>query len=153
MTAEELREEISIELDSLEMTLRELASLKTDAASREPSVREKTAAAAFLSQFYGGIENILKRISLFEGVLLPSGDMWHIELFGRFCSPSLNPLPALFDQSLATALAAYRKFRHVVHHGYGFQLEWDRMREGIEQIEGVFAQFKTALLTYLNRIK
>jgi hypothetical protein len=37
--------------------------LQGDVASREPTVREKTAAAAFLAQFYNGVEIILKRIS------------------------------------------------------------------------------------------
>lgn len=26
-------------------------------------------------------------------------------------------------------------YKHVVHHGYGFQIDWDRMKEGISQIE------------------
>jgi hypothetical protein len=39
-----------------------------------PTVREQTAAAAFLAQFYNGIENILKRISIFYEVPLPTGD-------------------------------------------------------------------------------
>jgi len=34
-------------------------------------LRDKTAAAAFLAQFYSGIENILKRISRFYHVNLP----------------------------------------------------------------------------------
>jgi DNA gyrase/topoisomerase IV subunit B len=54
--AEELREEINIELELIESTLRELSALQKDVAMREPTVREKTA-AAFLAQFYGGIEN------------------------------------------------------------------------------------------------
>ena len=54
--------------------------------ARQPSVREKTAAAAFLAQFYTGIENILKRICRFRSVLIPRGDTWHVELFQKFVS-------------------------------------------------------------------
>ena len=82
--------------------------------SGEVSMRNKTAAAAFLAQFYGGIENILKRISRFYGVSLPSGNLWHVELFKRFCKPPSEPLPLLFDRTLSEELAPYRKFRHVV---------------------------------------
>jgi len=53
MTAEELREEAGIELELLENIVRELASLHSDVGTREPSVREKTTAAAFMAQFYG----------------------------------------------------------------------------------------------------
>lgn len=74
MTTGELEEEISIELDLIESTVQELLSLKRDLTDREPSVREKTAAAAFVAQFYNGIENTLKRITRFKSVPLPKGD-------------------------------------------------------------------------------
>ena len=58
MTVDELQEEINIEIELIEGVLCTLLTLSKDLASREPTVREKTAAAAFLSQFYSGIENI-----------------------------------------------------------------------------------------------
>lgn len=150
MKASTLREEISIELELIESTLRELSSLRNDVVKREPTVREKTAAAAFLAQFYGGIENILKRICHFHAVAIPTGDTWHIDLFKRFCEPGYKPLPGLFNESLSSAIAPFRKFRHVVYHGYGFQLDWDRMQEGMASVDNVYAQFKVRLLEYLQ---
>ena len=150
MKIEELKEELAIELDWMDVVVRELLSLSKDIGDKEPTIREKTAAAGFLSQFYNGIENILKRISRFHDVPLPAGDTWHIELFKRFCSPSYSPLPPLFDDDLASALAPLRKFRHVVHHGYGFQLEWSRMKEGISTIEALFLRFKLSLSNYIK---
>jgi hypothetical protein len=123
MKPEELREEIAIELELMEATVRELSALQNDLAGREPTVREKTAAAAFLAQFYNGVENILKRISRFHAVPLPTSDTWHVDLFKRFCMPPYEPLPALLDEPLASALAPFRKFRHVVYHSYGFELD------------------------------
>lgn len=101
MKPEQLRQEITIELESIESIVRELASLQRDITGRKPTVRETTAAAAFLAQFYNGLENILKRISRFYDVPLPSGETWHLELFDRFCSPPYDPLPALFTNALA----------------------------------------------------
>ncbi len=92
MTVQELHKEISIELELIETTLKEISTLKIDIADREPTIREKTAAAAFMAQFYGGIENILKRISLFNSIPLPTGDTWHIELFKRFCKPQYKSI-------------------------------------------------------------
>jgi len=152
MKPEELCEEIAIELELMEATVRELSALQRDLAGREPTVREKTAAAAFLAQFYNGVENTLKRISRFHAVPLPTSDTWHVDLFKRFCMPPYEPLPALFDEPLASALAPFRKFRHVVYHGYGFELDWSRMREGIERVESVFAQFKLVLSNYLHTL-
>ncbi|MBI3397870.1 MAG: hypothetical protein HY026_01300 [Deltaproteobacteria bacterium] len=152
MKSEELRKEIDIELELLESTLKELAALRNDVDEREPTVREKTAAGAFLAQFYGGIENILKRVCRFHGIPIPVGDTWHIDLFKRFCKPGYSRLPVLFDESLASDMAAFRKFRHVIYHGYGFQLDWARMKEGVWAIDNVYLRFKTRLLKYMQTL-
>lgn len=47
-----------------------------------------------------------------------------------------------YDDDLATALAPYRRFRHVASHSYGFQLDWDRIVEGIRNVGNVFAEVK-----------
>ncbi len=142
MNGSKLHEELSSELDLMEVTVQELIALRRDVADREPTNREKTAAAGFLAQFYNGVENILKRICRFYNVSLPKTETWHIDLFTRFCQPSQEPLPTLFDETLALDLTGFRKFRHVVHHGYGFLLDWQRMAEGIDKVEDVFVRFK-----------
>lgn len=152
MTPDELREEIAVEIQAIEMTLIELTELDRDVTDRLPTVREKTAAAAFLAQFYSGVENILKRICAYHSVPLPTGDTWHVELFRCFSSPSHPPLPVLFDRSLAADLAPYRRFRHVVFHSYGFQLDWTRMTEGMANAEAVFSQLKARLDDYLRSL-
>jgi hypothetical protein len=107
----ELSEEIAFELESMQITVDELVSLHQDMVNKEPTLRDKTAAAAFLSQFYNGLENILKRIYRYYGISLPTGETWHLDLFQSFCSPTHPGLPQLFDQDLASALASYRRFR------------------------------------------
>lgn len=152
MTLKELREEVMLEIQAIKMTLVELMALDRDLTNRSPTVREKTAAAAFLAQFYGGVENILKRICVYHSVPIPTGDTWHIELFQRFCLPGHPPLPVLFEQSLAADLAPYRRFRHVVFHSYGFQLDWNRMAEGMANVESVFLRMKASLDEYLRAL-
>ena len=51
MTVDEIQEEINIEIELIEGILCELSTLSKDLASREPTVREKTAAAAFCLNF------------------------------------------------------------------------------------------------------
>ena len=107
-----------------------------------------------MHRFYGGVENILKRIHRYHGIALPTGDSWHAETFKRFCAPRTPPLPLLFNQELESALIPFRKFRHVVYHGYGFQLEWERMKEGIERLEDVHSKFRHAVSAYMqNELK
>jgi hypothetical protein len=153
MTSDELREEVGIELGLIETSVNEALSLFHDLADKEPTVREKTAAAAFIAQFYGGIENILKRIHRFHGVPMPVGDSWHIEIFKRFCHPGYHPLPFLFEDDLASDLSTFRKFRHVVYHGYGFQLDWERMRDGLAVLEGVHIRLILTIAAYISSLK
>ena len=148
MTADDLRAEIDIDMEAIETALEKLSALHADVGSRRPAVREKTAAATFLAQFYGGIENILKRISLFNSMPLPSGKTWQMDLFKRFCIPSYRPLPELFDEFLTAGLPPYRRFRHTFHHSYSFELEWERMKEGIERAPHLFVRFKERVLKY-----
>jgi hypothetical protein len=105
-----------------------------------------------MAQFYNGVEAILKRISHYHNIPLPTGETWHIDLFQRFCRPSHPGLPVLFETDLASALSPYRRFRHVVFHGYGFQLDWSRMVEGVIRIRDVFAALKTSLQSYLETL-
>ncbi len=152
MTSAELHEAVTIQLEAMTIIVNELLALQAEVMGREPTLREKTAAAAFLAQFYNGLENILKRISVYYSVPLPVGETWHVELFRRFCAPSYPLLPALFDATLAAALAPYRRFRHVVFHGYSFQLEWPRMVEGIGQVGGLFVAITDTLVGYLQTL-
>ncbi len=147
MTFAELLEEISIELKFMETIVKDVVALSENISDRDVNNWEKTAASAYLAQFYTGVENILKRISKYYNIQLPKTDTWHIDLFNRFCSPTEKSLPALFDKSLKADLTGFRKFRHVVHHGYGFMIDWDRLSIGIEKIEDIFLRFKTRLLS------
>lgn len=136
----------------MEIIVSELNALQRDLAQRKPTIREKTAAAAFLAQFYSGIENILKRICLANDVTLPSGDTWHVELFQRFCAPGYASLPILFDEELAVSIAPYRRFRYVAFHSYGFQIQWKNMQEGVMHLQEAFDHFRASALAYLETL-
>jgi hypothetical protein len=149
MKYETLREEILIEFEAIEMVVDEVNSLLLELAECEPSTREKAALSSFLMQFYNGIENILKRICKYNLIPLPKGDSWHIELFEKFCYPSTEPLPVLIDDHLKLDLISLRRFRHFVHHGYSFKIEWSRMEAGVKSIDFIYKEFKKAVSNYL----
>jgi len=151
VTHDELREEIEIELESMAKMVREVVQLYRDVGDETPAMREKTAAGAFLAHFYNGVENILKRISRFYAVPLPQGAKWHVELLRQFCE-SGGPLPVLFDEILMAKLEPFRNFRHLFFHTYGFQLDWQRMRAGAEQIEDIFQDIRNAVLSFLDSL-
>ena len=152
MNASDLREQIEIELGRMAATLAEISSLQDDLRDRVPSHREKAAAGAFLSQLYGGLENILVRVCKCCGVAIPGGDEWHAELFKKFCDPPQSGLPLLFDKGLEDAVSPYRRFRHLFTHTYGILLDWDKMREGVAKAKDVFDKFVVRVRAYLQTL-
>lgn len=148
MTADDLRTEIDIGIESIDNILEQLADLYGDVGTRRPNVREKAVAGFFMTQLYSGMENILKRISAYHEVPTPAGKMWQVDLFKQFCAPSHHPLPELFDNVLASDLSPYRRFRFVFRHSYEFELDWGRMKEGIEKAPQIFVRFKKMVLKY-----
>ena len=130
----------------------ELLSIHKDVGSGEPSLRELMAAGAFLASFYNGVENILKRISVFNGQPIPSSPTWHFELFDRFVESSKSGLPVLFDDELAAVMDPYRRFRHIVRTTYGIELDWDKVIVGIDRIEPTFERFRNEVTHYLKTL-
>ena len=62
MDADNLREQIEIELERMTETLAELEEIRRLASEQPLTKVERTAAATFLGQLYGGLENVMKRI-------------------------------------------------------------------------------------------
>jgi hypothetical protein len=67
--------------------------------------------------------------------------------------PHIRAFPLFFDEQLASDLAPFRLFRHVVFHSYGFQLDWSRIAEGVARVEETFSRFKVSLSDYLGTIE
>ncbi len=153
MNVPDLREEVAYHLDQMQVVVDELAALRRDVGSREPTNREVAAVSSFLMQFYTGVENILKRISKHNDVPLPSGAEWHVALLGRFGTPPAPGLPALFDDVLAEDLDVFRRFRHVARAAYGLELDWKKLTIGLDYVAPVFARFRTAVTEYLDRLE
>ena len=149
MKPTDLRAEVAIEFGQMERVVEELAALRRDVGTGEPTYREKTAAGSFLGQFYMGVENVLKRLSKYHGVALPEGAKWHADLLSRFGGAGHEGLPSLLDDALADGLDAFRGFRHVTRATYGFDLDWTRMTTGIEALPPVFDGFRTAVAAHL----
>ena len=74
MRPTELAEQVDIELEAIQLTTDEIASLLKDVSGHEPTVREIAAAGLFLANLYNGIENVLKRICRFHEIDISPGN-------------------------------------------------------------------------------
>jgi hypothetical protein len=162
--AQQLAEDIRGELGQMNIVAEELEAIADDVGDGPVTLRDRAAASAFLASFYMGVENVLKRIARFHGVDLPRSERWHVELFEQFCAPEPDTLqadtapqsrsfPVLFDGELIRKMDAYRRFRHVIHHGYERDLDYDKMRPGIEGVRSALEAFREEVEQYLSAIE
>lgn len=128
-----LGEKVEAELEQIEQALRALP-----AAHRlnKLSVLELAGAAALLSSFYHGVENILKQALLATGTALPTGSAWHRDLLQSACAHGIVSTEAR-DRP-----APYMAFRHFFTHAYGFELDPKRLAPLVSEVRPVYASFK-----------
>jgi len=153
MTLDELREDITIEFARVEETLAEIRLILKNDREGTLSRSDVTAGATYLAQCYSGIENVLKRITKYAGVPLPSGSFWHAELVGMFQAGEDRDtrLPELADASLFPLLTTLRKFRHVVAHGYAVTFDRETVLGTLRLADDTLERFKKNVLAFVGQ--
>ena len=149
MKKDELVDNIKNDFIEIDRVIIEIKNVFDKLGDSTPDTIQITALSAFASQFYTGLENILKRISRYLGAELPNSTDWHLVLFKRFCDPPHLNFPVLFDKNLATELNSIRKFRHYFFHGYSFNIEWNWLNSGMRNLEPIYEIVKNSINHYI----
>jgi hypothetical protein len=84
---DELASQIEFECGQLQKLFDLFRPVIDGCAQGEPGRFEVAALGAMLHSFYGGVENVFKRISLEVDGGLPSGDAWHSALLNSMAGP------------------------------------------------------------------
>ena len=98
----------------METIVQELVALQADVAECDPTVREQTAAAAFLAQFYNGVENILKRLSIYLTYHCPRVRRGMLTCFGGFAHCRMPHFP-IYSMGSDTQECSNQKTEHTDH--------------------------------------
>jgi predicted nucleotidyltransferase len=147
-----LREELITELACMRQVVEQVEALRAGPASGgDPGSTVTAAAALFLSQFYMGVENVLKRICRSRGVSLPAGPNWHVALLDMFRPGAQGGCPGLVGGDLYADLDLYRRYRHMVVHSYSYRLVWSKLVPGLDAMKLSFERFESALREYLEQ--
>jgi len=56
----------------------------------------------------------------------------------------------IFRKDFQEKMEEYLKFRHFVRHSYGFQLEWERMEDLINDINGIWKILKEDINIFIQ---
>ena len=101
--------------------------------------------AAFIYNFYSGVENILKQVFTEKGFKLPSSGSWHKELLESAFAKEM------ISESTKTLLGKFLVFRHFFMHSYGFMLNEDEIDPLVPLAPQVFEAFLREIQAYLEQ--
>lgn len=132
-----LRADISRELDNVRRLVAEADEWTPRLAEWPDTVRVRTA-GGILHDFYCGAERIFRHIATRIDEDLPSGGDWHVQLLQRMGTDIEMVRPAVLDREMIRQLDEYLRFRHLFRNMYGFDLEWERCRELLNDVPATF---------------
>jgi hypothetical protein len=144
MTKQQLREYCEAEFENIDTVLSELSRVAAHEKT-EYSVAELAAIATFIHNFYNGLENILKRILMFEKTALKDAPTWHKNLL----QTSLNK--NIISAELYDSLSNYLSFRHFFVHSYSFTLRWNELKPLVDDLEVTWETFRSSVIVRFEK--
>jgi hypothetical protein len=124
----QLAADLAAERDALDRILDEAERCLVDLRHRAPSPLEVRGAGDIVHDFYNVVERYLERIAGEMNGALPAGPDSHARLLAGMTRELPEIRPAVLDNAMRARLDEYLRFRHLFRQGYGFALEWSKIR-------------------------
>ena len=144
-----LEAKITNEISRIDKLLNDSSPLFAVCALREPDFVEMSATALTLHSFYNGWENIALLIAKNIDVDVSQDAQWHKILFEQAFTPNAKRT-AIFRPELQEMLEGYLYFRHFIRHSYGSELDWDRMKPLVDDVQNVWLLVKADLHNFIK---
>lgn len=142
-----LRDEIEEELANIDNLQDNLQRIQSKNLDKDIKTR---LSASILDDFYLATEKIFKKIAQEIDEELPGGDDWHKKLLRLMTIELPETRPKVIDKELFHQLEAYLRFRHLTRNIYGFQLDLDRFKHLIDNLDEVSNELNTQLNKFLD---
>lgn len=102
------------------------------------------AVALSLQHYYTSLETSFKRIAKELDGDLPTGEKWHLDLLEQMSLNIKDVRPAFLTDQERKRLDKLRRFRHVVRHGYEYELDWDQIKPLVKEMNSVNSSLKNS---------
>ena len=145
---ERLKKDIVFEESQIDVVIEKIEKLKKE----EITEVHAAALATYLMNFYNGIENIMKRCAKEYYKKMPREDDWHKKLLQLSSSHGNGGKITIFSTDAVDRLYSYLIFRHFFIHGYGFKLDWEKMRSLVENAGKLWTEIKKQLAEFMDSI-
>jgi len=139
-----VKEKVYAEMENITTVLSELEKVK-DKPHKEMVVL--VGIGTYLQNVYTGMENILKQLLLHKDISLPITPTWHKDLL------NLSVEHNFITKETADKMGKYLLFRHFFVHAYGFLLDEAKLKPLMNNVSGVYSEFKKEIDEYLTEIE
>jgi hypothetical protein len=110
------------------------------------------ALASMLHDFYTGVEKIFLNIAKEIDQCAPRSENWHRLLLEQMTLHLKDRRPVVIDKELAGDLLQYLAFRHRFRNLYGFDLEWERMKQPVKAMPDILHRLTVVINDFLNML-
>ena len=145
-----LKEQILFKLEEINRLFLEYDSIFKKIKNKEPDLYDKTILASVLHSFYNGVENIFGLIAKNIDKNVPSGEKSHQELLNQMAIKT-KKRDNIISQKLYIKLREYATFRHFYRHSYSFYLDYEKMRNLVEELNLVYNDFKKEIREFIEK--
>lgn len=147
-----IEEQIKFKINDIDKLFSEYELVFIKVENDKPDLFDMTILGSVLHSFYNGLENIFEIVAKNIDGVVPSGNKSHQELLHQMASENSNR-DEIIDESLYLKLREYATFRHFYRHAYSFQLDWDKMKDLVNNIHNVWEEVKNSIIVFINLSK
>ena len=144
-----IKKQIEFKINDIDKLFLEYELIFKKIETEIPDLFDMTILGSVLHSFYNGLENIFEIIAKNIDGNVPSGNKSHQELLHQMASEN-SSRNEIVNEELYLKLREYATFRHFYRHTYSFQLDWDKMKNLVDNIHIVWEEVKQVLKDFIN---
>ena len=144
-----IKEEIEFKISEIDKLFIEYDLIFEKIKIEKPDLFDMTILGSVLHSFYNGLENIFEIIAKNIDKNIPTGNKSHQELLHQMASEN-NFRNEIINENLYFKLREYATFIHFYRHAYSFQLNWEKMKPLVKDVNSVWEETKCSLKKFIE---